>query len=81
LDTGIDALAPPTTPADDDALTPWRREPEVRPPMGRDPNESPQNITDMLPDWVGYGTLYLVSIAPVLIALSVIAILFFNSLR
>ncbi|KAI8107010.1 hypothetical protein M9434_001657 [Picochlorum sp. BPE23] len=79
--TGIESLAPPTTPASDDASAPWRREQEARPPMGRDPNEQPSGLTDLLPDWVGYGALYLVSIAPVLIALSVVAILFFNSLR
>ena len=49
--------------------------------MGRDPNDKPQGIADLLPDWVGYGTLYIISIAPVLIALSVVAVLFFNSLR
>lgn len=60
---------------------PWRRQPEVRPPMGRDPNEKPQSMTDMLPDWVGYGALYLVSIAPVLIVIVVVSVLFANSLR
>lgn len=49
--------------------------------MGRDKNEEPQSILDTLPDWVGYGLLYFVSVIPVLIAGSVIAILFFNSLR
>ena len=78
---GVAALSPPTTPAADDASQPWRREAIVRPPMGRDPNDKPQGFADMLPDWVGYGALYLVSIAPVLIALSVVAVLFANSLR
>jgi hypothetical protein len=78
---GVAALAPPTTPAADDAKAPWRQEAEVRPPMGRDPTEKPQNLTDLLPDWVGYGALYLVSIAPVLIVIGVIAVLFANSLR
>jgi hypothetical protein len=49
--------------------------------MGRDPTDKPQSLTDMLPDWVGYGALYFISIAPVLIALSVVAVLFANSLR
>lgn len=40
-----------------------------------------QTLADRLPDWMGYGFLYLVSAIPVLIAGSVIAILFFNSLR
>lgn len=48
---------------------------------GRDRTEAPQGIADMLPDWVGYGFLYFVSVIPVLIAGTVIAILFFNSLR
>lgn len=78
---GVAALAPPTTPAADEAASPWRREAIVRPPMGRDPDEKPQSLVDLLPDWVGYGALYLVSIAPVLIALGVIGVLFANSLR
>ena len=53
----------------------------ARPPVGRDISEMPQSLADNLPDWVGYGFLYLVSIAPVLIAGTVVAILFFNSLR
>ena len=53
----------------------------MRPPVGRDPNEKPESLLDMLPDWVGYGGLYLVSSGPVLIAVSVIVILFLNSLR
>lgn len=59
----------------------WRAT-QARPKMmGRDKNEEPQSILDTLPDWVGYGLLYFVSVIPVLIAGSVIAILFFNSLR
>lgn len=49
--------------------------------MARDKNEKPQELLDMLPDWMGYGVLYLISAVPVLIAGTVIAILFFNSLR
>ena len=41
----------------------------------------PQSFVDRLPDWMGYGFLYLVSAIPVIIAGSVIAILFFNSLH
>jgi hypothetical protein len=59
----------------------WRRN-QARPKvMARDKNEKPQGIVDMLPDWMGYGVLYLISAIPVLIAGTVIAILFFNSLR
>ena len=49
--------------------------------MGRDPNEKPKNLTDMLPDWVGYSAVYAVSLIPIFIGAAVIAILFFNSLR
>lgn len=49
--------------------------------MGRDPSEQPRDLADRLPDWVGYGALYLVSIAPVLIAIAAITVLFLNSLR
>ncbi len=59
----------------------WRAT-QARPKMmSRDKNEEPQSILDTLPDWVGYGLLYFVSVIPVLIASSVIAILFFNSLK
>lgn len=69
------------TPAAEDAAAPWRQQGELRPPMGRDPTEAPKGLADQLPDWVGYGALYLVSIAPVLIALGAITVLFLNSLR
>ena len=49
--------------------------------LGRDPNEEPQNLADRLPEWMGYAGLYAISAIPVLIAGSVIAILFFNSLK
>ena len=59
----------------------WRST-QARPQMmGRDKSEAPQSIMDTLPDWVGYGFLYFISVIPVLIAGSVIAILFFNSLK
>lgn len=69
------------TPAAEDAAAPWRKQGDVRPPMGRDPSEQPRDLADRLPDWVGYGALYLVSIAPVLIAIAAITVLFLNSLR
>lgn len=69
------------TPAAEDAAAAWRQQAEVRPPMGRDPSEAPRDLADRLPDWVGYGALYLVSIAPVLIAIGAITVLFLNSLR
>ncbi len=53
----------------------------ARPAVGRDPNEAPQSVLDMLPDWVGYGGLYLVSGLPVVIVAAVVAILWSNSLH
>lgn len=69
------------TPAAEDAEAAWRQEGQVRPPMGRDPNELPKSMMDQLPDWVGYGFLYFISVAPVLIAAGAITVLFLNSLR
>ncbi|KXZ44888.1 hypothetical protein GPECTOR_61g841 [Gonium pectorale] len=43
--------------------------------------EKPQNMTDMLPGWVGYGVLYGVSAIPVLLVVGTILILFYNSLK
>lgn len=43
--------------------------------------EKPQNLTDMLPGWVGYGVLYGVSAIPVLLVIGTILILFYNSLK
>jgi hypothetical protein len=55
---------------------------QARPrPLGRDPGETPKSLADNLPEWAGYGMLYLISALPVLIAGSVVAVLFFNSLR
>ena len=78
---GVAALSPATTPAADDASRPWRQLGDIRPPIGRDPTDKRQGLADSLPDWVGYGALYLVSVAPVLIALTVVGVLFANSLR
>lgn len=49
--------------------------------MRRDPNEKPQSIVDMLPDWVGYGVLYGISSFPVILGVTVIVILFLNALK
>lgn len=51
--------------------------------MGNDTRkgEKPQSLADMLPDWVGYGFLYGVSSLPVLLAVGVVLVLFFNSLK
>lgn len=49
--------------------------------IGRDRNEKPQGIQDLLPDWVGYGALYTVSSAPVIIGVVVVLVLFFNSVK
>lgn len=54
-----------------------------RPPklLGRDKNEKSTGLADQLPDWVGYTLLYGISIIPIVIAGTVVAILFFNSLK
>ena len=54
-----------------------------RPPklLGRDKNEAPTGFADSLPDWVGYSLLYVISVIPVIIAATTVAILFFNSLK
>jgi hypothetical protein len=43
--------------------------------------EQPQTLADMLPDWVGYSTLYGISVIPVLIVVATILVLFYNSLK
>eukprot|EP01025_Chloroclados_australasicus_P053030 TRINITY_DN6203_c0_g1_i1.p2 TRINITY_DN6203_c0_g1~~TRINITY_DN6203_c0_g1_i1.p2 ORF type:complete len:258 (-),score=33.43 TRINITY_DN6203_c0_g1_i1:214-987(-) len=58
----------------------WR-EGQARPPMGRDKNEKPQSLLDRLPDWVGYGAIYGVSVVPIIIGVLVVTLLFFSSLR
>lgn len=69
--------------AEEAAAAVWRqKESEVVAPAGRtNPVEVMKKLEDKLPDWVGYGFLYLISIAPVLIAAGAITILFLNSLR
>lgn len=61
------------------------QDPEERqvalPPMGRDPKDKPNDLADMLPDWMGYAGLYVVTLIPVLITITVVAVLFLNSLR
>ncbi|CAG9461181.1 unnamed protein product [Pedinophyceae sp. YPF-701] len=54
---------------------------QARPPMGRDKNEKAESIEDLLPDWVGYGAVWGLSLIPVFITISVVALLFFSSLR
>lgn len=49
--------------------------------MKRDPAEKPQSVIDMLPDWVGYGVLYGISGFPVILGVTVVVILFLNSLK
>lgn len=53
----------------------------VLPPMGRDPNDKPKGIEDMLPDWLGYTGVYVVTLIPVFITVTVVAVLFLNALR
>jgi hypothetical protein len=73
------AYAPPDAAP---SKSPGWRSGQARPkPLGRDPTDAPASLADRLPEWMGYSALYLISAAPVLIAGSVVAILFFNSLR
>ncbi|KAL6777296.1 Y3IP1 [Auxenochlorella protothecoides x Auxenochlorella symbiontica] len=74
-------LRPQLTPAAEEAAAAWRTSPSPRPPVGRGTSQEAAGPLDLLPDWVGYSALYLVSIAPVLIAVAAIAILFYSSLR
>ena len=74
-------VAGEATAAEDPAAAAARRAAAERLPMGRDPRDVRKGLVDSLPDWVGYGALYAVSVAPVLIAIAAISILFFNSLR
>lgn len=76
-----EAVSQGLMPAAEGAAPSWWPKAEVQPPMGRDSSEQPKGIKDQLPDWVGFVPLYLVSIAPVLIAIAAISILFFNSLK
>ena len=75
---GVEKLAPATTPAEDDARADWRQKGEVRPPVGRGPDEKEGNV---LTDLVGYGTLYGISVAPAIIAGTVVLVLFLSSLK
>ncbi|KAL6764752.1 hypothetical protein V8C86DRAFT_1367203 [Haematococcus lacustris] len=43
--------------------------------------DKPQGLADMLPDWVGYVTLYGISSIPVLLVVGTVLILFYNSLK
>lgn len=43
--------------------------------------EEPQSLADLLPDWVGYGTLYGISIIPVLLVVATVLVLFYSSLK
>lgn len=72
------ASSGPSAPVADDAssiVKPYIMSNELR------KGEEPQSLTDMLPDWVGYGTLYGISIIPVLIVVAVVSVLFFSSLK
>ncbi len=51
---GVERLAPATTPAEDDARADWRQKGDIRPPVGRGPDEKDGNV---LTDLLGYGTL------------------------
>jgi hypothetical protein len=44
-------------------------------------DDQPENLTDMLPSWVGYTGLYGISAIPVIIGVSVLGVLVANLLR
>jgi hypothetical protein len=74
------------------ALTP-RPRPHSSPPLadsivkpyilGREARagDRPQSLADLMPDWVGYGALYGISVIPVMLAVGAVLVLFYNSLR
>lgn len=43
--------------------------------------DKPQDITDMMPPWVGYGALYGISFIPVMLVIMTVLVLFYNSLK
>lgn len=43
--------------------------------------DKPENLADMLPDWVGYAGLYGISGIPVFLAVGAVLVLFYNSLK
>lgn len=43
--------------------------------------DKPQGLADMMPDWVGYLTLYGISAIPVLLVVATVTVLFINSLK
>lgn len=53
----------------------------ARPPIGRDKEDVPQSFTDLLPDWMGYGFLYFVTIIPIIIVVITVSIVFVSSLK
>jgi hypothetical protein len=66
---------PSPTPRADSIVKPYIMGKEAR------GGDKPQTLADMLPDWVGYGALYGVSAIPVMLAVSAILVLFYNSLK
>lgn len=76
--SGVEKLSPATTPAQDDARADWRQKGAIRPTVGRGPDEKEGNV---LTDLVGYGTLYGISVAPAIIAGTVVLVLFLSSLK
>jgi len=75
-DSRLDQMAE-AEPADGGAPQPLRPKRLI----GRDKNEKPQGIEDLLPDWIGYSAVYVVWAFPIFIGLAVVAILFSNSLK
>ena len=49
--------------------------------VGSPSGDKPKSLMDQLPDWVGYGMLYGVSVIPLAMAAGVVIIVFWNSLK
>ena len=57
---------------------------QANPRIGRDDEERQmtgmqKELLDMLPDWMGYGVLYSLSIVPIIITVVAVSILWVNS--
>lgn len=63
------------------SISPGWRPNQAVPPVGRDPNEKPKGLADMLPEWVGYSGLYAVTLIPFFILVATVTLLFVTSLK
>jgi hypothetical protein len=68
-------ITPPPRPPADPVAKPYILGREAR------AGDKPQTLADLMPDWVGYGALYGISVIPVMLAVGAVLVLFYNSLR